>query len=369
MIVTRIRLLVALARPAVILLLGLFAAVGVAEGGAGNDHVALFKALVVVSGFLLFSVALNDIGDAAIDQVNLPGDSRRPLVTGMTTGRELVVVAAASGAVALAMAGVIGWQALAVVIGGLTLSAAYSLRPVRIADRGAVASLLLPAGYVAVPYLVGLFAVRSGPPTARDLGVLGGLYVGFIGRILLKDFRDVKGDALFGKRTFLVRYGRRTTCAVSAACWLVGLVTLAAVRDVTPVLAAAYIACVGLALALLRRLAANTEGAARRDEFTISAIAIVGRGLLVLLIGHLTTTAVGWAPFASGLFTAAVVAFTVGQAITMARYGPSVRASVPSAWTEAARSPSPAAAAIPKPSPIVTDTIARTNATGPANGT
>jgi len=37
------------------------------------------------------------------------------------------------------------------------------LRPVRLADRGALAALVLPAGYVAVPYLVGIFAVRGSP--------------------------------------------------------------------------------------------------------------------------------------------------------------------------------------------------------------
>ena len=55
-----------------------------------------------------------------------------------------------------------------------------------------------------------------------DLALLAALYVGFVGRIVLKDFRDVVGDRLFGKRTFLVRHGRRTTCVLSAACWVGG---------------------------------------------------------------------------------------------------------------------------------------------------
>jgi hypothetical protein len=47
---------------------------------------------------------------------------------------------------------------------------------------------------------------------------MGGLYVGFIGRIMLKDFPDVRGDALFGERTFLVRHGWRATCATTPGC-------------------------------------------------------------------------------------------------------------------------------------------------------
>src|SRR5205085_2049107 len=83
----------------------------------------------------------------------------------------------------------------------------YSRRPLRISDRGAVASFLLPVGYVAVPFLVGFFGV-GGRLRARDFVLLAGLWVTFVGRILLKDFRDVEGDAMFGKRTYLVRHGR-----------------------------------------------------------------------------------------------------------------------------------------------------------------
>src|SRR5207245_2835899 len=112
---------------------------------------------------------------------------------------------------ALAASFLLQWPAPLVVLGGLVFTAAYSLRPVHLARRGVVAPMLLPLGYVAVPYLVGIFAVRN-TLSRNDLLVLVGLYAGFIGRIVLKDFRDVRGDALFGKRTFLVRHGRRATC-------------------------------------------------------------------------------------------------------------------------------------------------------------
>jgi hypothetical protein len=208
-----------------------------------------------------------------------------------------------------------------VVAAGLVLSAAYSLRPVRVADRGAAASLLLPAGYVAVPYLVGVLGAR-GSVAPRDLALLGGLYLGFIGRIVLKDFRDVRGDALFGKRTFLVRHGRRRTCAFSAACWTAGAVTLAAVKAPAPTLMAAWAAYLAVALWLLRAL--SVERGWRRDEVLISAIAIVGRGMMVTLLAHYSMTAAGWsAPTYLGVMVA-LVAIALGQARTMARRGGSV---------------------------------------------
>jgi 4-hydroxybenzoate polyprenyltransferase len=37
--------------------------------------------------------------------------------------------------------------------------------------------------------------------------------------MLLKDFRDIKGDKKFGKKTFLIRYGAKATCVSSAVIW------------------------------------------------------------------------------------------------------------------------------------------------------
>src|SRR6185295_8036287 len=117
---------------------------------------------------------------------------------GSGTQREMKLVAATSAAVALAACTLLTWPGALVVLGGLAFTAAYSLRPVRISERGVLAPMLLPLAYVAVPYLLGIFAVRASV-TPVDLLLLAGLYAGFVGRIVLKDFRDVRGDALFGK--------------------------------------------------------------------------------------------------------------------------------------------------------------------------
>ena len=184
--IRRVRITIVMARPAVLVLLALFTATGLAQAGHGEDRVLLAKALAVVAGFLLFSVACNDLADEAIDRINLPGDRRRPLATGAASRREFMLTGGVSAGVALAVSATLHWPAIVVTACGLALSAGYSLRPVRMADRGAVASLVLPACYVAVPYLTGIFAARAFVRPA-DLLLLAGLYVGFIGRILLKD--------------------------------------------------------------------------------------------------------------------------------------------------------------------------------------
>jgi 4-hydroxybenzoate polyprenyltransferase len=331
----RLRLLALLARPAVIVLLVMYAALGLAQAGRPEDLTAVAPAVAVIAGFLLFSVACNDLADEEIDRVNLPG--KRPLAAGLLNRREFALIGGLAGVEALAVSGLLGWRALLVTAAGLAVSAGYSLRPVRLADRGAVASLILPACYVAVPYLLGVLA---GSPAAAfrpgTLALLAGLYLGFIGRILLKDFRDVRGDVMFGKRTFLVRHGRGPTCAVSACCWLAGTgVILAATRQLTVPLTVAETVCVAVVLILLRALARTAN--ARREEALVAATAIVGRGMLMLLLGHLSMISAQWGPLRYDAAIAALTVLAIGPAFTMARSGPRTRATVP-AWLRSATS-------------------------------
>ncbi|MGH2689802.1 MAG: UbiA family prenyltransferase [Actinomycetota bacterium] len=326
----RLRVLLVTARPAVVLLFGLFAATGAAQAGGAGRPGAVLGALVVVAGFLLFCVAVNDLSDEAIDRVNLPGDPGRPLVTGACWRRALALAGLAAGTVSLAASTLLQGPAPLVVACGLALGTAYSVRPVRLADRGLVAALALPAAYVAVPYLVGVFAVRATLHRA-DLVLVGGLYIGFVGRILLKDFRDVRGDALFGKRTFLVRHGRRRTCALSGACWAGGSVMLLGVRELTAATVVSWVLLTAVAFALLRALA--SDGGVRRDERLVSALAIVGRGTIVLVLVHLATSGGqggAWAP----VLTAAIGAVFAGQAWTMVVHGPDTRLVVPAGWDQ-----------------------------------
>jgi len=329
-----VRLVVLMARPALVLLLGSYAAIGLAQHGAADDAWRTMGVLVVVVGYLLASVVLNDIADVAVDRINLAGDRSRPLTTG-TTPRELVLVAVTGGVLAVACAVALGWQVVLVLVAGLLVATAYSVPPLSFSKRGVVASLVLPLCIVAVPYLVGLFAadarLRPG-----DLALLGGLYVAIIGRLLLKDFRDVRGDTLLGKRTFLVRYGRQVTCRTSAVlCVVGGAVLLLAVPDRSAALVAVYAGGLAVVVWLLVRLASSTGP--RQDTVLVAAVAIVGRGLLLALLAHLSMRPLGWTVLQQALVVLALGVLTVGLASDMLRYGPRVRGTVPAAAEVTAR--------------------------------
>jgi 4-hydroxybenzoate polyprenyltransferase len=293
--------MVMMIRPPVAAVILLFAALGLAPAGRADELHPLFTTvLVILAGWFIHAAALNDLADEEIDRVNLADARGRPLVSGHATRRQLLALGTTAGAVALVVAWAVSWRVGLVVTAGLGLNAAYSLRPIRLSDRGAVASLMLPLGYVAVPYLVGALSVQSGLGR-HDLVLLVGLYVTFIGRILLKDFRDVEGDERFAKRTFLLRHGRDATCLVSAVCWMAGTATLLALVPVRSVLVVVFVGYLTCALHGLQRLAVARGHIS--EQVTIGAIALVGRGMGVTLLAHFTMLHQGWSPVAAGLVT------------------------------------------------------------------
>jgi 4-hydroxybenzoate polyprenyltransferase len=315
--ICRLRLLLVLARPAALVLFALSAALGVAEAGQAENRLLLGEVFAAVLAFVLCNVAVNDLADERIDRVNLAGDVRRPLVAGTATRRELIAIAVSAGLVAIAVSGLLGVAPLVVMVAGLVLGIGYSVPPVRLAGRGAIASLVLPACYLGVPYLVG-YTAAAGVPGLRGCLVLGGLYLGFVGRLLLKDFRDVRGDALFGKRTFLVRRGRAATCRASAVAWFAGTAVLTVVDH--PCFDLTAFALTGATFVLLRRLA--RDGGPRRDERLIAAIAVLGRGLLLNLLAQLGLQQAHWSLAAQALLLAALTVATGGAAVSMLRHGP-----------------------------------------------
>jgi 4-hydroxybenzoate polyprenyltransferase len=342
-LVLRIRTLIALARPAVLLLVIMSAAVGLAASGAGDRPAAVLPVAVAVTGFIVFAVAVNDLADEAVDRVNLPGAAGRPLVQGRADRRDMVIVAGVSAALALAAAPLVGVTGVVVVATGLVFGAAYSLPPVRLSGRGALAPLLLPAGFVAVPFLLGLTA-GGAPLAGRNAVLLAGLYIGFIGRILLKDFRDVRGDALFGKRTFLVRHGRQATCRTSAVCWVLGDATLLAAPGMSAAVAASEVTLLAVALVLLHRL--RTDLGPRRDESLISAIAIVGRGMVLVVVAQLSALDARRPALFAAALVVVLTALMLADVRSMLRYGPRTRLRLPADMlaTPPATHPPPVAA-------------------------
>jgi 4-hydroxybenzoate polyprenyltransferase len=247
----------------------------------GWDH--LWAAIALGCSYVA-ATTVNDVADKSVDLINHPGDEGRPLVTGEATERELYMVHVSAAAVALVAAALVGWPAVGIIILSLLIGHAYSLGPVRLSYRTFLAPAVLAIAYVLLPYQLGV-AVSGSPFGADDALLSGALVALFVSRINLKDFRDRHGDAMYGKPTLLLRFGKQTTCLVSLVALIAGnLLLLAALEPFWFIALSMQCFVAAIAYMLLMLWRAN-EG--RSEQLAIGTGARMGNGLLILVLGLL----------------------------------------------------------------------------------
>jgi guanylate kinase len=287
-------LAVRMARPRTVVLIWLFMCIG---HGAVSGHYGprLLLTAASLAAWYVHATCVNDRHGLDVDRINLLHSAERPLVQGSATPSDLRVLGAAAAACALmAAAGGAGWAGVGIIAALLVLDYLYSSPPVQLSHRGAAAPLLLPLGYVAGPVLLGATSVTTAIPSRLVVLVIG-LYLAFVGRSALKDFRDIDGDRQCNKRTFLVRHGVRATVTLSAVGWISGAAALVYFcRDfaVVGVLIGAFTVAI---LALLWRLA--TEAMAEGQQVTIALIGTMSNTAALVVLGALDTA---WHPIAAG---------------------------------------------------------------------
>ncbi len=240
----------------------------------------LLLVLLVLVAWYIHAASSNDYADRQIDAINLQGVKNRPLLSKNRSNRRLWIVHGFAGVAALMFAIPFGWLGVGLTFFILLMDYAYSFKPVRITDRGIISQLLLPLAYVLFPFSLGYWSTNSIDPYPWLL--MAGLYFGFIARLFLKDFRDVKGDQKYGKRTYLIRHGAKSTCLASALSGTVALVVVAAStnfsRGVLIVLVLSHFAV----LVLLYRLAQSPQIAFQMK--LIAAIAKFANASIVVVI-------------------------------------------------------------------------------------
>ena len=268
--------------PTYLLMLLYYTVAFIGAGGAGGAWNYALGALAIAAWYVN-ATSLNDLSDYEIDQVNLPGDPDRPLVAGVLNRPHLQVIALSSGVLALVLVAIFGWLALGLMAALVALNAAYSLPPVVISRRGGLALALLPIGYVVLT--MGLGSLAAGRIPGGWLAALIALsYVQFVARISLKDYRDVTGDAQFGKRTFLLRHGSPAVVRLALGCHLAaGLAGAALLYPTSPARAAGYVFLGTVAASMLMRLHTATAWPAQRVWISAYGRLVSGQLVVILL--------------------------------------------------------------------------------------
>jgi 4-hydroxybenzoate polyprenyltransferase len=150
---------------------------------------------------------------------------------------------------------------------------------VRLSYRVAGAPLALGIAYVLIPFSLGIVAARGDLRHAAS-ALTGALFLLFAARIVLKDFRDRDGDALYGKPTLLLRYGRSATCRTSLAALVAADIVLAIALDPQLVLLLQpFVAAIAWMLRFLLR-----ADDCRDEQVAIGLGARMGNGLLLCVL-------------------------------------------------------------------------------------
>lgn len=247
----------------------------------GSVTPAILLALIVIVLLIIHGNGTNDLADYEIDKVNLKGSHDRPLVSGDVSRRQLWWVQAVAGLLAFGLSWLLGTPAMIVTLAVALYNYAYSFRPLRITDRTILSPLTLAAAYTFQPFTLGYAA--AGHAMAYPWLLALAIYFGFLARLLLKDFRDVKGDAKFGKQTFLLKYGSVVTCVASGVSALASLGFATAAVGLSAGAVIVLVIGNGSVLWLLTRLA--KESALKRQLQYISLIAkLANTSLLALLV-------------------------------------------------------------------------------------
>jgi 4-hydroxybenzoate polyprenyltransferase len=246
--------------------------------------------LIALCGSYVVATCLNDVFDVEIDRINHPHAKDRPLVNGDATPRQLIAIACAAALVALIAGFVIGPLGLGLVGASLLLNVAYSAPPLRLCGRALAAPPVLAFAYVILPYGIGLAACALAP-TWFDARVASCFVVLFTGRMLLKDFRDRRGDAAFDKRTFLLTYGKRATLITVLVCIVAGDALLLTVLPPSWLLIAAVESYfVAIVLQLYRLWQAGTFDA---ERVAIAMGARMGNAVVLTVLGFVVLQGAG----------------------------------------------------------------------------
>ena len=258
------------------LLLPFFLLAPALHGQLGSFRWGYVAGVVALFASYVVATCVNDVFDLEVDRLNAVD---RPLAGGQTTVRALVVTASVAAVIALVLA-----PSAVLIALSLLFNVAYSAPPVRIASRPHLAAPSLALAYVALPYGLGLAAAGS-LPSWFDARVVAALVVLFAGRMLLKDFRDRRGDAMFGKRTFLLVHGKRATVVGVLLCVLGGDALLVTVLPSSILIAVmqTYFAAIVFELHRLSRASGEEELAAiARGARMGNAVVLTWLGFAIL---------------------------------------------------------------------------------------
>jgi 4-hydroxybenzoate polyprenyltransferase len=269
-------------RVAIMLLIFFLLSIAIHQKFLNFSFKYLFAILALASSYVA-ATTINDITDKKIDSINHPNSKGRPLITGEATENDLYLVHFFAVIIVIVFSLLINLQALIILLISLLINYFYSASPFKISYHPHLAPITLSLSYVLIPYLLGI-VVSDSQFNDQELFFIPGLLLIFLGRIILKDFRDRKGDALYGKQTFLLKYGKTATCLLSFVSILIGnILIFFGLSTVNPIIFFILeIYFISIFIMLYKLLKVKEQ---EQEQIAIGIGAKMGNGFLLTMFG------------------------------------------------------------------------------------
>jgi 4-hydroxybenzoate polyprenyltransferase len=250
-----------------------------------NPNINYFLIPIALFSSYVAATTINDIVDKEIDKINHPTNKERPLVTGEATEKEMYLVHMIAVAIVLLIGLLTNLKILTVLVFSLIINYLYSLPPFKFSYKPYLAPITLSLAYVLIPYSFGVIA-SSSKIFSQEIIFIIGILLMFFGRIILKDFRDRKGDALYGKKTLLLVYGKKFVCALSFISIFLGSAMVLLIFPLKNFLILSLLFIyISIIFFLVYKLYKEDDN--RKELFFISLGAKMGNGFLLSIIGEL----------------------------------------------------------------------------------
>jgi len=258
-------------------LIGVFI-VGESAGGNWTSYEFVRAALAFTAAVLITGAgnAINDYFDRNIDKVNRP---KRPIPSGRVKPSTALATSQAMFALGILLVIPINWKCVVVAALNSLILVAYAARLKRIGI----------AGNIAIGYLVGSTFLFGGLVIGKlqVASILAAMAVlATVGRELIKDIEDMKGDSANKIVTVPLRYGTRKAAALATA-FIAAAIVLAPLPRILDIFGPVYLWVATVAIVVFIVAVAMILGA--QDKVTAAKASLackvgMGVGLLAFLV-------------------------------------------------------------------------------------
>jgi len=221
--------------------------------------------------------AINDYCDRKIDAINRPG---RPIPSGRLKASHALVIGRS-----LFMMGVL----LAIPLGAPCITLAI-LNSMILAFYAAELKRLGLVGNLTVGYLVGSTFLFGGLAVKKlqAVSILAAMAaLSTVGRELIKDIEDMKGDRKIGLKTFPLSHGTRATAAL-AIIFIAAAIALSPLPYLLGLFGGVYLALVAVSVLIFigaAAIVAGSQGPKTAGRASLACKVGMGIGLIAFLVG------------------------------------------------------------------------------------